>query len=271
MRPNFKFGAYIPNKLVNKAIADYQDRQPQRVRAFATPSSLTECPRVVWLRKHGVEPTNTMGWGLKQRLELGRILEGLVAKQLDQAGVLLHHWADNFEGESEPFSHGEGLEKLVGTPDLLLQLHKVAISDAKTSRSDSFKFVPIVAAEIWKDSYWYKYKLQLTAYFLLCHWNKGWFEANGLPLPEICHLFSYALDDGIVRREITWVPTKKDVAEVLRLTRRWNEAYASESCPDCTCIEDGSVKFCPFGVKENKEDKVCKSCCSSTLLKKSVG
>lgn len=266
MRPNSKFGSYIPDKTVNKAIAAYQDAQPQRIRAFATPSTLTECPRVIWLRKHGVEPTNVLGWGKKQRFELGRITERLIAKQLDQAGLLLHWWADEKEGDSEPFSHGQDLDKLVGTPDLLLQLHKVAISDAKTSRSDSFRYVPILPADIWKDPYWHKYKLQLTAYFLLCHWNKAWFEANNLPLPEICHLFSYALDDGIVRREVTWVPTKTDVARVLKLTRRWNEAYASESCPDCTCVEDGNVKFCPMGIME-KGDKVCKSCCSSKLLK----
>lgn len=266
MRPNFNFGAYIPDKTINQAIKAYQDAQPERVRAFATPSTLTECPRVVWLRKRGVEATNVLGWGKKQRFELGRITEGLIAKQLDQAGVLLHWWKDEQEGDSEPFSHGEGLDKLQGTPDLLLKLHKVAISDAKTSRSDSFKFVPTVPSEIWKDPYWHKYKLQLTAYFLLCHWNKKWFEEKNLPLPEICHLFSYALDDGIVRREITWRPTKKDVAEVQRLTRRWNSAYAAEEIPDCTCEEDGSVKFCRYAIIEEGA-KVGKTCCSGKLIK----
>lgn len=265
-RRNTLWQAYIPDKTVNKAIAQYQDTQPERVRAFATPSTLGECPRVIWLRKHAVEPTNVLGWGKKQRFMLGRITEGLIAQQLDQAGVLLHWWKDDNPEDSKPFSHGEGLDKLVGTPDLLLNLHKVAISDAKTSRSDSFAYIPTVPVDIWKDPYWYKYKLQLTAYFLLCHWNKAWFAENNLPLPEICHLFSYALDDGIVRREITWVPTKRDVKRVMELTRRWNEAYASETCPDCTCIEDDSVKFCPYGVMKEGA-KVCTECCSAKLLK----
>lgn len=263
---NAAWGAYIPDKTVNKAIARWHEAQAPWQRMHASPSTLTECPRVVWLRHRGVPPTNPLGWGKKQRFMLGRQLESLIVRQLDSAGDLLHWWQDDEPGQSIKFEHGNGLDYLAGTPDLLLNLHKVAISDAKTSRSDSFKFVPVEARAIWTDPYWYKYKLQLTAYFMLCHWNKPWFEENKLPLPEICHLFSYALDDGIVRRELSWTPTKLDANRVNSLVRRWNEAYVSETLPDCTCPKDGGVKFCMYGVM-NKGDKVCKTCCDEKLVK----
>lgn len=279
---NTAWGNFIPNGAINEAIASWQSKQPDRVQTSASPSTLLECPRVVWLKKHAVEPTNTLGWGKKQRFLLGRQLESMIAGQLEDEGLLLHWWQDDKPGDSIKFEHGEGLDKITGTPDLLLKIgDKVAISDSKTSRSDSFKYVPIDDSEIWEDPYWYRYKLQLTAYYMLCHWNKDWFtghkkalaghpfhevqhEPDPLSLPEVCHLFSYALDDGIVRRELIWKPTKEDMLEVGRLTRRWNAAYASETMPDCTCTEDDSVKFCAYGIMEDGK-KICSSCCDDKL------
>jgi hypothetical protein len=265
MKYNKEFGEYIPPKSpINEAIEHYHDSIPEREQDCASPSTLLTCPRVVWLEKHSVEKTNTLGWGQKQRFMLGRITENMIAKQLENDGILLYHWADDYKGQSIKFKHGEGLNKLSGTPDLLLQFKSgiVAISDCKTSRSDSFKYVPIETAEIWEDPYWYRYKLQVTAYYLLCRWCKFWFYLMDLPLPTICNLFSYALDNGIIMRDINWAPTPKDIKEVIRLTRRWNEAYASESMPDCTCKEDNMVTFCPYGIKDGK---TCKECCDDGL------
>jgi hypothetical protein len=260
-----EWGEYLPHSGINDLIAKWQDKQPEREQDCASPSRLMDCPRVIWLRKHNVPATNIMGWGKKQRFLLGRQLENMIAGQLKDEGVLLHHWADNFAGESDKFENGEGLDHIEGTPDLLLKLDgRVLISDSKTSRSDSFKYVPITPQEIWEDPYWYRYKLQVTAYFMLCHWNVKWFEENKLPLPDSCHLFSYALDDGIVRRELTWLPSTKDGQEVARLTRRWNEAYASETMPACTCIDDDTVKFCNYGIMPEGK-KICDSCCDLTL------
>jgi hypothetical protein len=273
MAYNAVWGRYISDGLINDTIRDWQAKQPDRVQTVASPSTLKECPRVVWLKKHGYEPTNKLGWGKKQRFMLGRITENMIARQLDDEGHLLWHWKDDYAGESDKFTHGEGLDRLEGTPDLLIKLgDKVAISDSKTSRGDSFKYVPIEEDEIWEDPFWYKNKLQLTAYFMLAHWNKEWFErpentANAwtpLPLPEVCHLFSYALDDGIVRRELSWTPTNKDVAEVKRLVRRWNSAYQSETMPECTCEEDGSVIFCAYGIMPEGKN-ICTSCCDIKL------
>lgn len=265
MAYNKAWGDYIPNGTINDTIATWHADKPDfREQTCATPSSLLECPRVIWLKKHKVEPTNKLGWGKKQRFMLGRVTENLIAEQLKDTGKLLYHWKDDYHGESVEFHHGEGLDAICGTPDLLIQLDKVAISDSKTSRSDSFKYVPIDDDEIWQDPYWYRYRLQLTAYYMLCHWNKGWFETMRLPLPEVCHLFSYALDDGIVRRELTWEPEQADFNRVKQLIRRWNEAYASEEMPDCTCAQDDTVKFCAYGICEDGK-KVCDSCCHEDL------
>jgi hypothetical protein len=267
MKYSKEWGQFIPPKSpINEAIEHYHDLIPEREQDCASPSTLTMCPRVVWLKKQGVPITNELGWGQKQRFMLGRITENTIASQLRDEGILLYHWKDDFKGESIKFKHGEGVNKLSGTPDLLLQFKSgiVAVSDAKTSRSDSFKYVPIESAEIWQDPYWYRYKLQVTAYYMLCKWCKHWFYLMDLPLPDICNLFSYALDNGVVMRDINWAPTKEDIREVIRLTKRWNEAYAAEFMPDCTCVEDSTVMFCPMGIKEGK---TCKECCSSELEK----
>ena len=70
-------------------------------------------------------------------------------------------------------------------------------------------------------------------------------------------------------RDIPWAPTKEDIREVIRLTKRWNEAYASEEMPDCTCVEDHTVTFCPFGIKEEGK-KVCSSCCEDNLIEEVI-
>lgn len=269
-RKNKEWLNYIPDSLTNQAIAAWHAKQPPREQVCASPSSILDCPRTVWLkyRKH-LEPTNKMGWGKAQRLLLGRNFENQIAKQLDDAGVLLFHWKDDVAGESVKFGMGKGLTRLEGTPDLLLRLDThIAISDAKTSRADSFGYLPIEAREIWQDYFWYKYKIQVTAYYLLCYANKDWFEQNKLPLPDLCHLFSFALDDGIVRREVAWQPSREDVEAVAFYTKRWNAAYMSEKLPECTCNErDGKGRlFCPYGIMEPGK-KVCSSCCSEDLSK----
>ena len=292
-----EFAGYIPDGVANQAIKKWhEEHNPERIQTIASPSTLTECPRVVWLRKHNVPLTNPMKWGLKQRLLLGRILENQIAEQFKASGILLYHWKDDVAGESVKFGLGEGRDRLEGTPDLLLQYgDKVAISDAKTSRGDSFAYVPIDPDEIFEDYLWYKYKLQLTAYYMLCHQNKEWFKLGGntkeqlaraielygeatikanqrkpIPLPEVCHLFSYALDDGVVRRDFTWKPTKKDAEEVVRLTRRWNDAYASEVMPDCTCPEHEGWKFCKYAHEFTRTKtgyELGTACCSDELIK----
>jgi hypothetical protein len=206
-----------------------------------------------------------MGWGIKQRLMLGRITENMIAQQLREDGKLLWHWKDDHAGESRKFTHGEGLDRLEGTPDLLIRVAgRIAISDSKTSRSDAYMWVPTNPEEIWRDPYWMKYRLQVTAYYMLCHWNKEWFERRSLPLPEACHLFSYSLDDGIVRRELTWDPAREDMERVARLARRWNAAYTSETMPSCTCVEEDMVKFCPYSIKP-EGSKVGTVCCDDNL------
>lgn len=279
MAYKYEWGGFIPDGAINKAIASWQDKQPEREQDCASPSSLLDCPRVVWLKKQAVAPKFSLGWGKKQRFMLGRQLENMIAKQLDDEELLIYHWADNYFGESDKFAHGEGLDRIEGTPDLLLKVDgKVAISDSKTSRADSFFYVPTSLDEIWDDPYWYKYKLQLTAYYLLCLWNKDWFSLHRelmgepmLPLPEACHLFSYALDDGIVRREFTWTPSKADAAEVLKLTRRWNSAYQSPIMPNCTCIEEDGVKFCYYTTEQETTKKGAKlgvKCCDINVKEK---
>jgi len=211
-----------------------------------------------------------MGWGMKQRMMAGRIFENLFAEQLKDAGLLLYHWKDDPGIEVEKFKRGEGIDFMEGVPDYLLKLgDKVAVSDAKTSRSDAFGYVPIGEPEIWTDWGYYKYRVQLTAYYMLCHANKEWFEKNNLPLPEVCHLFVYALDDGIVRREFTWTPTREDMENVVKFVRRFNAAVKAEVPPRCTCVDtfDGfDVKFCDYGVKE-PSSKVATKCCGEELVK----
>lgn len=279
--------SYIPSGGMNDVVRDWHNSQPQRVQTVASPSTLTECPRSVWLNKHKVPFTNDMGWGTKQRMMLGRIAENLFAVQLKDAGKLLWHWKDDVAGESVKFGMGEGLSRIEGTPDLLINLDgKILISDAKTSRADSFAYVPL-DNRVWEDELWYHYKLQVEAYYLLCHKNKDWFDGtnkdaavhremvNGgekgrLPLPEACHLFSYALDDGVVKREFTWKPSKETASEILHYANRWNKAYQSETCPPCQCT-DTQTKFCKYGDPKTKSItktgyELMTQCCGDELL-----
>lgn len=270
-KPNPAWRGFIPSGGINDIIADWHAKQPPREQMVASPSTLTECPRVVWLKKHKAPYTNDMGWGKKQRNMLGRIAENLFAKQLKDEGKLLWHWKDDEVGESIKFGMGEGLSRIEGTPDLLINLDgKVLISDAKTSRADSFAYVPL-DDDVWDDELWYKYKLQVECYYLLAHKNKDWFQpqprpwkdvekelknpkpggvvelggGRQLPLPEACHLFSYALDDGVVKREFTWKATQKTASEIIHYANRWNKAYQSETIPACQCTET-QTKFCPY-------------------------
>lgn len=260
---------YIPEGGMNKVLADWHSKQPERPYTCATPSRMMQCPRAVWLHNHGVERLNTMGWGTAQRMMLGRQLEDLFAKQLRDEGILAFHWKDNDGDVVDKFSMGTGDDRLEGVPDYLLNLDLPTISDAKTSRSDSFGYTPITMPEIWEDYQWYKYKVQVDGYYMLCLNNVDWFTAEGLPLPEQCHLFSYALDDGIVRREFTWKTTEEDMENVRFYVRRFNQAITASDMPDCTCKESlggGEVKFCPYGTYDKSTDKVCSDCCSDDLI-----
>lgn len=278
-KPNPSWKAHIPSGGMTDVIAGWHNKQPPREQSVASPSTLTECPRVVWYKKHKVAYTNDMGWGTKQRLMLGRAFENIIAGQLKDQGKLLWHWKDDVKDESVKFGMGEGLTRVMGTPDLLIKLDgRVLISDAKTSRADSFAYVPL-NEDVWKDELWYKYKLQVECYYLLCLKNPKWFEAptdgNGgrdhrhknLPLPEACHLFSYALDDGVVKREFTWTSTKETAEEILAYARRWNTAYQSETIPECKCTETGT-KFCPYAYEFTTTRtgyKLGTKCCANNL------
>lgn len=280
--PNKTWREFIPDGSANKAIKAWHEAQPDRVQTVASPSTLTECPRVVWLKKHGVADTNVKGWGFLQRLLLGRNFENQIAEQYKAAGKLLWHWKDDVPGESVKFTMGEGLDRLEGTPDLLLDIDGyIAISDAKTSRADSFAYVPLDAEEAFKDPLWRKYKLQVTAYYMLCHKNIDWFNTANLirgrrnrpplPLPNICHLFSFALDDGVVKREFTWKATKELAEEIMRYTRRWNTAYQSETMPGCVCEMEDGVKFCRFGTEFTTTKtgyKLATKCCNVSVKEK---
>lgn len=261
--------SHISDGGMNDIIKSWHSKQPKHDKTIASPSQLLVCPRVVWFYLNGVEPTNTMTWAVEQRLMLGRQLENMFAMQAKDEGILLKHWQDDEENATDKLHMGEGLDHIQGVPDYILQLgDKVAVSDAKTSRSDSFGYVPLDAPEIWNEWNWYKYKIQLTAYYMLCQANKSWFADNNIPLPEICHLFSYALDDGVVRREVVWTPTQEDMDTVIRSARRYNSAVKAEQPPECTCqasFDGFDVKFCDFGIKE-KGAKIAESCCSLDLL-----
>lgn len=296
---------HISDGAVNSLIKSWHEKQPERDWLVASPSRLLTCPRVVWLHNQGVKPTNEMGWGVKQRLLLGRLAENLFAKQFEDEKKLVHHWPDSSGDNTEPFELGEGLDKLVGTPDFLLLVPQtselranyfrevkplrdnevileVAVSDSKTSRSDSFGYVPITAPEIFNEWNYYKMRIQITAYFMLLQANKVTESGKDFvvtdklgtkaPFPELCHVFLYALDDGVVRREETWQPTKEDMETVRKMTRRFNEAVIAKECPDCTCREsydEFDVKFCPFSISIPGK-KVAEECCSDELIPESI-
>jgi hypothetical protein len=269
-KPNPAWRSYIPDDGgMNQVIADWHEKQLPRAQTVASPSTLTDCPRAIWLKKHQVPFTNDMGWGTKQRLLLGRVAENIFARQLKDEGKLLWHWKDDEEGESVKFGMGEGLTRVEGTPDLLINLNgKVLISDAKTSRADSFAYVPI-DDKVWDDELWYHYKLQVECYYMLCYESVDWFSNYDLPFPELCHLFSYALDDGVVKREYTWNPTQKTAEEILYYVKRWNTAYQSETIPDCACSET-QRKFCKYAVETETTRsgyKLGTKCCTDELYK----
>lgn len=287
--------------IINDAISKYHTNQPERLQTCASPSTLTDCPRVVWLRyKKKIAPPIPIGWGKLQRFMLGRQLESLIAMQLKESGNLLWWWKDDVAGESDKFVMGEGETRIEGTPDLLLKNDtQVLISDAKTSMAKSFGYVPLDPAEAFKDWFWFGKQLQVEAYYLLSHKNKAWFQpqlrawkdiekelnntkpggvielggGRQLPLPEACHLFSYALDNGVNYREFTWGPSKETASKIIYYATRWNRAYASETIPDCTCDEgDGAPrKFCYY-VQEQETTKTGAKigirCCGEELLDK---
>ena len=255
---------YIPDGGMNDIIGQWHSKQVERDLSYCSPSKITTCPRVIWLRNHGVKETYVQGWGLKQRMLLGRNFENKIAEQLDDEGALLYHWKDDPGEEDKSFTMGEGETLVKGTPDLLLRFgDTVVISDAKTSRSDSFGYLP-TDFTIFEDGGWYKYKLQLTTYFLLCHANADWFKEHNLPLPTACHLFSFALDDGIVRREYTWIPSDEDIATVKQFIIRFNRSLALTACPSCECTE-WDTKFCPYAITKGKS-KVGSTCCDDSLI-----
>lgn len=266
-----KWYNHIPTNGINRVIQEWHANQAERGMETCSPSIITTCPRVVWLANHGVEPTKVTGWGMKQRMMLGRVLENTIAEQLRDAGLLLWHWKDDPGVEVDSFEFGIGtMSHFKGTPDLLLSLDDIpTISDAKTSRSDSFGYVAIQAKDLLRDGGWNKYRIQVNAYYMLCHANRDWFIDRDLPLPQQCHLFSYALDDGIVRREVVWKPTEEDREEVIAYAIRYNTALASNDCPDCTCTDGDDnfdVKFCKYGEVE-AGDKMATSCCDDNLIK----
>lgn len=278
---------YIQDGLINRSIEAWHKTRPDREQDCATPSTLTDCPRMVWLKyKKHVAPPIPMGWGKQQRNLLGRQLESLIAEQLRESGNLLWHWADDEKDVAVKFEMGEGESRICGTPDLLLKLNdgKVAISDAKTSMGKAFGYVPVNANEAFKDWFWFNKQLQVEAYYMLCHKNKDWFEGSlvnrgdnrhiegtSLPLPEACHLFSYALDDGIVRREFIWKASKEVASEVMYYANRWNKGFASETMPECTCVSDGegtARKFCFYVTKQESTKtgyKMGVDCCNDYL------
>ena len=257
---------YISDGGMNTVIREWHEQQEERKKDVASPSSVLTCPRVLWFKKQGIKPINEMTWAVKQRMLLGRTFEDKFAEQLGDK--LLYHWKDNPEDEPEKFTMGEGMTLNTGVPDYLLKLDKVVISDAKTSRSDSFGYVPIHEQELWQEWNYYKYKIQLTNYFMLAEQNPEWFKKHNLPMPEECHLFIYALDDGVVRREVTWKPTSEDRATVLKATVRFNTAVNSDVMPPCTCRQsfgEFDVKFCDYGEREQGK-KIAESCCSPDLI-----
>lgn len=266
---------YIPDGGMNDIIKQWQDAQPDRKLEFASPSTITRCPRSIWLELHGVEHTEAQTWALKQRMLLGRLFENQFAEELQFAGKLLYHWKDDPGEAVEKFKYGNPGDATYfeGVPDYLINLDSRAlISDAKTSRSDSFGYAPILAAELFTDGGWYKYRMQLTGYYILCHANPAWFTEHKLPLPVGNHLFSYALDDGVVRREVEWVPSQDDINKFLTYTKRFNAALNAIECPACTCDEgfDGfDIKFCKYGVKP-EGSKIATSCCSDSLIAKAT-
>jgi hypothetical protein len=245
---------HIADSPINDAIANWHAKQPEREQDCATPSSMLDCPRVVWLKyRKNVKPPIPLGWGKLQRMLHGRVFENTIAEQLKEDGKLLWHWRDDTPNQSVKFEMGKDLKRVCGTPDLLLKIDgKVLISDAKTSMGKSFAYVPLTAREAFEDYMWFKYQLQVETYYMLAQKNPEWFKENKLPLPELCNLFSYALDDGVVRRDFTWKPTQQTAAKILYYVTRWNKAYASEDMPDCTCQEfDGTpMKFCYYQTEQ---------------------
>lgn len=260
---------HIPDGGMNEVLKSWHEKQEEREFSCATPSRLTQCPKSAWLQFNNVPRTNDMGWGQKQRMMLGRQLEDMFAMQLQDEGKLIYHWQDHPGQQVETLQSGEGDSLLRGVPDYILKLdNKITVSDAKTSRSDSFGYVPL-GEEIWKDWGWYKYRVQVNAYFKLCLDNAEELWKLGITPPEQCHLFSYALDDGIVRREYTWTPSVSELEMVEYLTKRFNQAIRAENAPQCTCQESFDqfeVKFCPYAVKASNS-KVGTSCCEVNYTK----
>jgi hypothetical protein len=262
---------HIPEGGMNKVIEDWHAKQADRELVAASPSQIATCPRTVWLTLHDVPRIDEMTWALKQRLLLGRLFENQFAEELADADLLLHHWKDDPGMEVEKFSYGKKGDATYfeGVPDYLTKIDgTVYISDAKTSRSDAFGYVPINDFEIWTDGGWYKNRMQLIGYYILCHANKAKMEAMGFPLHQGCQLFSYALDDGVVRREVKWVPTQDDINKFLEYTIRFNKAMNATECPACTCGESlggFEIKFCKYGVKADGA-KIAESCCDDNLI-----
>lgn len=263
---------FIPDGGMNAVIKQWQDKQPDRELEYSSPSAVTRCPRSIWLEINGVKHTQETTWALKQRLLLGRLFENQFAEELDDAGMLLKHWKDDPGVTVEKFKYGNPGDPTYfeGVPDYLTRLEdgKVYISDAKTSRGDSFGYLPTNEFELFTDGGWFKNRMQLTGYYILCHANADKMAAMGLPLPEGCHLFSYALDDGVVRREARWIPSQNDIDKFLNYVRRFNAALKATEAPDCTCGEtpDGfEIKFCKYSIKP-EGSKIGTSCCSDNLI-----
>ena len=267
---------YISDGFVNKSISQYYANEKQRKLDHPSPSSITACRRVIWLDNKDVKHTNVLTWAKQMRLSLGRLLEDNLAKIFMQNKSLLAYMDDNNEqiilkkpvdGVLQELAveklQSKQFPGLTGVFDFLLDINgTVVVSDAKTARSDSFGYVPIDEAEVFEDLGWRNRKIQLTGYYILCYENKDLFEKWGLPLPTACHLFSYALDDGVVRREYIWQPTQADVEEFGLYYQNFMLGFNSVEMPVCTCT-DFDVKFCKYGIE--KKGGIYTSCCADFL------
>ena len=258
-----------------------------------TPSAsmLGACPLASYAKLKGVKETTPPDVHALQNFEVGNVTEAVIAKAMDEAGVLHSWWTDSqnygatylqkdWKGKLRDDMWFDEKLNITGTPDMLCKINNQnVLVDVKTA---STKSVPFTLSKIKKGTYWEEslgYKYQLGCYLLLC---KKRYEA-GLEdfLPSYGKLVIIDKNVGAIIAEPTLILDDALEVEITNRIEYLNTLFQEDNIENipCDCAigwkKYFGVAYCNYGVKEsimpNSKKKMCPTrCCDINYFKKEI-
>lgn len=277
---------HIDGGEIYETLTEYvRDREPKDYGEGISPSGLGGCPRQLWFKMMGIDPTTPAGIGTMTTWEMGFQYERTMVKAHYKKGTLRHWFPDKPEDATVPgvpdelTTHHDPFKytlpsgtPLIGTPDFLIDYGKLlTVADAKTSRSDSFQYVGPTQEELKEEKMGYFW--QTAAYLILLNKNLDKLKAIGIEGPVKQGLvYIYDKDSGIPKRELLVRPTAdeyKKVAEMADLT--WKH-FKAGTLPPCYCADSTWwLEYCDYGNPETqtttkKGKRVNHECCEIKVV-----